>query len=375
MSIYYAHFIARMQILKVAQTDLPDSKSVKIESPVASRQGSFTAPLYIGSAKFEELGLQVGPASIKGLVRTSRICYLDLTITNEQIQWLKNLETLLKQFLPGHPTVWFTRDMQSEDIEYFFDSAIRGNTLRAEVQRCEAFDTIDIQVFKQSGQLADTSLIEKSGNVLGLVKVKGITHRAGRLSIDWVLEQVLVKQETECKIGLGNEMQNNDESSLNADPHQVQEVNTNDEITANRKDEHNIGAESSKPTSSVAIDLSSLQNHEINDNNEHEITEVATIIPAGDSLALKSETELVSDELAMIEEEERNRRRVALYTFMEANGLDPAGYYFPDTDQDSETDEEDEENETDVIENVNAVNSFCSELKEVDLDFSQSSAF
>ena len=110
----------------------------------------------------------------------------------------------------------------------------------------------------------------------------------------------MVKQDTECKIGLGNEIQSNDESSINADLHQVQEVNTNDEITANRKDELNIEAESSKPTSSVGIDLASLQNDEINDDNEHEITEVATIIPAGDSLALKSETELVSDELAMI---------------------------------------------------------------------------
>jgi hypothetical protein len=84
---------------------------------------------------------------------------------------------------------------------------------------------------------------------------------------------------------------------------------------------------------------------------------------------------LVSDELAMIEEEERNRRRVALHTFMEANGLDPAGYYFPDTDEDSETDEEDDEGGTDVVENENAINSFSNELKEVDLDFSQSSAF
>ena len=362
-----------MRILKVAQTDLPDSKSIKIDSPVASRQGSFTAPLYVGSAKFEELGLQIGPASINGIVRTSRICYLDLTITNEQIQWLQDLETLLKQLLPAHPTVWFTRDMQTEDIEYFFDSAIRGNVLRAEVQRCEAFDTIDVQVFKQSGQLADTSLIEKSANVLGLVKVKGITHRAGRLSIDWVLEQVLVKQEAECKIGLGSEMQSSDESSIDANPREIQEVNTNNDITANTKDEKNTEAESSKPTSSAVIDLLAVQNDAINDNKEPEITEVETIVPAGDSLALKSETQLVSDELAMIEEEERHRRRVALHTFMEANGLDPAGYYFPDTDEDSDTDEEDEDNKTDVIEDD--VDSFGSELKEVNLNFSQSSAF
>jgi hypothetical protein len=302
-----------------------------------------------------------------------------LTITNQQIQWLQNLETLLKQLLPAHPTVWFTRDMQSEDIEYFFDTAIRGNTLRAEVQRCEAFDTIDVQVFKQSGELADTSLIEKSGNVLGLVKVKGITHRAGRLSIDWVLEQVLVKQEAECKIGLGNEKQSDDVSAIIINPRENEDVNTNNETKDDRKDdrkeEQNIKAESSKPTSSVAIDSASLENHQINDDKEHEITEVETIVPAGDSLALKSETELVSDELGMIEEEERHRRRVALHTFMEANGLDPAGYYFPDTDEDSETDEEDDEGGTDVVENENAINSFSNELKEVDLDFSQSSAF
>lgn len=362
MSIYCAHFIARMQILKVAQTDLPDSKSIKIESPVASRQGSFTAPLYVGSAKFEELGLQVGPASVPGLVRTSRICYLDLTITNEQIQWLQNLEKLIKEQLPAHPTVWFTRDMQTEDIEYFFDSAIRGHTLRAEVQRCEAFDTIDVQVFKQSGELADTSLIEKSGNVLGLVKVKGITSKAGRLSIDWVLEQVLVKQEAECKIGLGNEKKSGADDNA--------EINTTVQTKADIKDEQNTEAESSKPLASFESESAPLENNQMHNYKKHEITEVETIVPAGDSLALKSETELVSDELAMVEEEERHRRRVALHTFMEANGLDPAGYYFPDTDE-----SEDDEDETDDVENENAINSINGELKEVDLNFSQSSAF
>ena len=343
MSIYYTTFIARMQILKVAQSELPCTQSIKIDNPVASRQGSFTAPLYVGATPFEELGIQVGPASIQGLVQTSRICYLDLTISKEQIEWVRNLEELLKSLLPGHSTVWFTRDMEKVDIEYFFDSAIRGNILRAEVQRCKAFDTIDVQVFKQSGELADTSLIEKSGNVLALIKVKGITHKAGRLSIDWVLEQILVKQEAECKIGLGNEKQ----------------ISVSEEV--------NVKDSCAEDSTIINEQESSVGSDQVNDE---EITEVEHIVPVGESVILKSETELVADELMAVEKSERERRRLALRTFMEANGLDPEGYYFPDTDEESE---QSEYNENEDVED--ALNLSRPEIEEVDLGFSQTSAF
>ena len=363
MSIYYPHGIARMQILKVAHSDLPAAGTITLGNPVASRQGAFTAPIAIGAAKTEELGLQIGPASINGLVQTPRICYLDLQVSDEQVRWITSLESQLKDLLPAHPTVWFTRDMMTEDVEYFFDTAIRGNTLRAEIQRCEAFDTVDVQVFKQSGEHGDLSLIKKSGKVLGLVKAKGIVHKAGRLSIEWVLEQVLVKQDAGCKIGLGSESADDREQSTPS--------SSTNELVDEREDEKSN--ETNVPPS-IAVEPNPVPPASIQSThaeaNTGTITEIDNIVPAGDSLYLRSERELVSDELAAVEQDERERRRAALHTFMEANGLDPAGYYFPDTDEDSDIDEGGEEEDVGGGDSAGT-----SELGKVNPEFAQSSAF
>ena len=58
---------------------------------------------------------------------------------------------------------------------------------------------------------------------------------------------------------------------------------------------------------------------------------------------LRSETDLVADEVEEQAHEERERRAEALRMFMEANDLDPEAYYFPNTDEESEAEEEEEE--------------------------------
>ena len=350
-----------MHIIKVSQSGIPDAESIKLESPVSSSRGSFTSPIYFGKTSFQSLGLQLGPANITGLVRTSHVCYLDITLSNEQFDWVRQLEAQIKNKLPNHPTVWFTRDMQEDDINYFFDTSLVGaNKLRTRVQRCDAFDTIDVQVFKQSGEIGDISLIEGEGTVLALIEVKGVCHRSGRISIDWVVEQVLVKSKVECKIGLGTD----------EDEQKIEQATCEDSpITKDVSEE--IGEDTIKHVEvigaivepeaqlneeqgqAVEAEAEAQQDEVVRENSGRtpieDIVEIENIIPAGDSLALKSETELVADEMNAVVMEERRRRRAALNMFMEANGLDPDAYYFPDTDEEyddeSNSDEEEQEEE------------------------------
>ena len=51
----------------------------------------------------------------------------------------------------------------------------------------------------------------------------------------------------------------------------------------------------------------------------------------------------MADELSEQISEERERRWAALQMFMEANGLDPEGYYLPDTDEEDEDGSSDED--------------------------------
>jgi len=199
--------------------------------------------------------------------------------------------------------------MQEADIEYFYDSSLRGSKLRARVQRCDTFDTIDLQVFQESGEIGTLSLVEGEANVLALVHVQGVSHRSGRISIDWVLQQALVKRTSGCMIGLGGAAE---------EPAPASEVPVAPE-------------EPAAPAAPAAPE------------EPQAITEVDDILASTDTVVLRSETDLVADEVEEQAHEERERRAEALRMFMEANDLDPEAYYFPNTDEESEAEEEEEE--------------------------------
>ncbi len=308
-----------MRILNASKAEVPGVEELRLEAPVSTPGGNYCAPLYVGHSPTETLGIQLGPAHIRGIVRTPRVCYLDLDLSDVQLEWVKQLEERVRSQLPGHRTVWFTRDMQTEDIDYFYDTSVHGTALRARVQRCESFDTLDLQVFEESGQVGDIALVQGEATVLALVVLRGVSHHSGRLGLDWVVEQVLVRREPRCKISLGEDAAQASAPPLPPPPASASASQT---------------IPPPPPSLESPAEPEATEIYEPYDGGE--ITEIDDVLPAGDSLVLCSEAELVAAELEQQVQEERDRRHVALQMFMEANGLDPEAYYFPDTDEEDE---------------------------------------
>jgi len=319
-----------MRILNASKVATPEVEELRLGAPISTPGGDYCAPLHIGRNPIETLGLQLGPARIGGIVQTSRVCYMDLELAPAQIEWIKRLESRIRDQLPGHTVVWFTRDMQAEDINYFYDTSIQGNKLRARVQRCASFDTVDLQVFEESGQLGSIELVQGETTVLALVSVQGVSHRSGRIGLDWVVQQVLVKREHRCKINLGEQSEGKTE--------EVDIEAVADETTVEATETLKAAEPLPPPPPLPVAALSESTPSEV---IEMPITEVDAVLPAGDTLTLRSEADLVADELEQQTQDERDRRHVALQMFMEANGLDPAAYYFPDTDEEDDEDDAD----------------------------------
>lgn len=329
-----------MKLMNTSKVAPPTSEELGLDSPVSTPGGNFCAPLYIGDSPPVPLGVQFGPIRITGLVQTPRVCYLDLVLNDAQLAWAQSLETTVRAQLPGHKTVWFTRDMQEADVDYFYDTSIHGNKLRARVLRCDVFDTVDLQVFEESGALASIDLVQKEAEAYALVNVQGVSHIQGRLAIDWVVQQVMVKRDAACKIGLG------DAKSTEATPASKSEATDRPKATKNSRPAV-VSAPSAyntplPPPEYPPPPLASSTAEDIR-TSAPEITEVDNIQPAGDNIALRPEVELVADELEHIAQEERERRYVALRMFMEANGLDPEAYYLPDTDEEDAMSSDDDE--------------------------------
>jgi len=306
----------------------PPTEELTLDSPVSAPNGSFCAPLYIGLSPAQTLGIQLGPAKTSGLVETAHVCYLDLELSPEQLEWIKTVEATIKEQLPGHKTVWFTRDMQPADVNYFFDTSIHGNKLRAQVIRSQTFGTMDLQVFKESGELASTELIGGDCTLLALVWLRGVAHRSGRTSLDWVVQQVMVMRETKCLIGLGD---------TNAEP----KADPSTASTPLSRPPPPSPTEAKKQTSKMQENKGGLEEVSMNAADL-----VPVITPAGDAqIELMPESDLLAEELEEQIEIERQRRAEALRSFMDANDLDPEDYYFPDTDEEDDEDEDEEDDD------------------------------
>lgn len=303
----------------------PPIEDLTLDTPVSAPNGSFCAPLYVGLAPAETLGIQLGPAKTNGLVETAYVCYIDLELPADQLDWVRTTEAAVREQLPGHQSIWFTRDMQPADVSYFFDSSIHGNKLRVQVARSQTFGTTDLHVFTESGELASNELVEGKCTLLGLVMLRGVAHRSGRISLDWVLQQAMVMREAKCLIGLGH---------ATAAPPPPTPAKAKAQIAKEQATQKQEGGGGEDVTMDAA--------------------EMAPIIsPAGDTrIELRPDSDLMAEELEEQIEMERQRRAEALREFMEANDLNPEDYYFPDTDEEDEEEEEDDESEAPEDENA-----------------------
>lgn len=305
----------------------PPIEDLTLDAPVSAPNGSFCAPLYVGLAPAQTLGIQLGPAKTSGLVETAHVCYMDLELSPEQLLWVQKIETSIREQLPGHQTVWFTRDMQPADVNYFFDSSIHGNKLRAQVTRSQTFGTMDLHVFRESGELASTELISGNSNVLALVWLRGVAHRSGRTSLDWVVQQVMVMREAKCLIGLGDAEAEAAPAPAPAPAPQPAAPLPPPPPPPPAEAKKQIAKEKDG-LEEVSMDAAEL---------------VPAIIPGGDAhIELVPESDLMAEELEEQIEMERERRAEALRIFMEANDLNPDDYHFPDTDEEDEEDEYEE---------------------------------
>jgi len=305
----------------------PPTEDLTLDAPVSAPNGSFCAPLYIGLAPAQTLGIQLGPAKTTGLVETSHVCYMDLELSSEQLAWVKQVETSVREQLPGHQAVWFTRDMQPADVNYFFNSSIHGSKLRVQVTRSQTFGTMDLHVFKESGELASTELVSGDCSVLALVWLRGVAHRSGRTSLDWVVQQVMVIREAKCLIGLGDAESKSELIEQAAAP-----------PPPPASPPPPPPAEAKKHIAKVQEKKSGLEEVEM---DAAEL--VPAIIPGGDAqIELVPESDLMAEELEEQIEMERERRAEALRIFMEANDLNPDDYHFPDTDEEDDEDEEED---------------------------------
>jgi hypothetical protein len=153
-------------------------------------------PLYIQTTK---------TCSKQGIVVSGKKAYIDLLVTSsdvdsEMTEWIANLEKRSVDLLYEKRHLWFTQELDRDDIENSFTSPIRayktGHFLvRVNLEPNRNFTHIQpfsCKVFDENKRSAPVEYIKDKHTIISIIEFQGIKFTSRNFQMELILRQVLV---------------------------------------------------------------------------------------------------------------------------------------------------------------------------------------
>ena len=212
-----------------------------------SYHGSKT-PLYIQTNKTR---------SKQGIVVVNKKAYIDILITNDDsdfIDWIANLEKYSIDLLFEKRNLWFTEELDKNDIENSFTPPIRtyksGQSylvrVNLELNRLSAHNQPFLcKVFDENRRIAPVEYVTSDHQIISIIEFQGIKFTKRNFQIELILRQVLVVPDVPlfetCIISPPNVIQNNNYSAPQSqyENREVVECETNKQMSNNVNNNEN----------------------------------------------------------------------------------------------------------------------------------------
>jgi hypothetical protein len=151
-------------------------------------------PLYIQTAK---------TASKQGIVVNGKKAHIDLLFTNDDsdfIEWIANLEKRSIELLYEKRHLWFTQELDQNDIENSFTSPIRafksGSYLvrvNLELNRQQThIQPFLCKVFDDKRRAVPVDYVKPEHHIMSIIEFQGIKFTSRSFQLELILRQVLV---------------------------------------------------------------------------------------------------------------------------------------------------------------------------------------
>jgi hypothetical protein len=153
-------------------------------------------PLYIQTTKTQ---------SKQGIVITGKKAHIDLLITTSEsdadfIEWITNLEKRSIDLLYEKRHLWFTQELDRNDIENSFTSPIRAYKtghflIRVNLELNRNFTHIQpfsCKIFDENKKVAAVDYIKAEQSIISIIEFQGIKFTSRNFQIELLLRQVLV---------------------------------------------------------------------------------------------------------------------------------------------------------------------------------------
>ena len=160
--------------------------------------------IYYSQIKYNnsEFYVNVPKSKTKNGIITGKHSYCDLLFPNKDcvtVKWIIKLERKIKDILLTKGTEWFQNKMELEDIDYFFNTPLRGNNNNNYLLRCfvgthnsslyEKQHTL--QIFDKNENEKDIEdVLDK--DILSILQVKGLRFTSNSFHLEFELKQIMI---------------------------------------------------------------------------------------------------------------------------------------------------------------------------------------
>jgi len=182
-----------------------DFSKVKLGNPSGIQGGAYFSKITMND---EQLLIQTPKSSTKnGITTTDKKNCVDFMFNVEQTtfsDWIEQFERKVKELIYQRKDAWFTSEMTTEDIDYFFTPMSRVYKskyylLRAFEQKNKLFKSekkYNFGIFGENGEEADGGeLTNENTQCISILEIQGLKFTSNSFRIEVSISQIMIVKE------------------------------------------------------------------------------------------------------------------------------------------------------------------------------------
>lgn len=139
----------------------------------------------------------------QGILKIGKRYGCELLFTQDDaefIQWMENLETIIKNKIYENREKWFETSLEKEDIENSFTPSIKNNKNQIFLLKTNVPTTIgslcNLKVYNENQEEIDIETIDKNTNVMTILEIQGVKCSQSNFQVEIEIKQMMAVNPT-----------------------------------------------------------------------------------------------------------------------------------------------------------------------------------
>ena len=171
--------------------------SLYLANPSGLQGGAYFSKIKIND---ERILLQIPKCQTKnGIHITEKKIYTDLMHSSDKESfqvWIDTFTSKIKELLYEKKDIWFSNDMSSDDIDFFWKDVLRKYKKKFTLLRCyvkkSKYKNTSVMVYDEEENNLELTDIKAEQTIIPLVEITGLKFNSQSFIIEFTLKQIMV---------------------------------------------------------------------------------------------------------------------------------------------------------------------------------------